>query len=51
MLCCPVNGLPELFGTNIIIDDFVGSLAGDIRNFPETEECSAINQYFTDFMG
>ena len=53
MLCWPVNGLPELFGTNIIIADFVGFLAGDIqmRNFPETEECSAINQNFTDFMG
>ena len=48
-----MNSLPELFGTNIIIDDFGGFLAGDNqrRNFPETEECSAINQNFTDFMG
>ena len=40
--------MPELFGTNIMIDDFVGFLAGGIqwRNFPETEECSAINQNF-----
>ena len=37
----------------LLIDVFVGFLAGDIqmRNFPETEECSAINQNFTDFMG
>ena len=37
MLCWPVNGLPELFGTNIIIADFVGFLAGDIRRLNNPE--------------